>query len=510
MINNNSKNIDKEKTEKLKEKIIEDLDNCAGRISIIPLLGFNKYIVIIYLIKKNLEENIAELEYLRSIEFNTIREIFNDSKNTPFWLDFLINADLIENLTNPIVVYDLLINELKNPEIIFNEIVSFRQKTVIIFGIDPLENVKELLKYIILPNLDLDELYTLRKEYDLEKDSIKIDGKKYQIITGYLFNYYPPQIFLFFQKDYDMYLRFIKGLPDNEIIFKKKLQGKYFILWRLNHLFIEFKFPEIDNLIQFINLFLFYIRLFDDGIYILESLQKNKEKILISEQNEITLASEMFSTFIFAFKGYDPKKYEFYQQYWHLDSLESISHYNSIKYHKSIFNEAFDFSTKIYPNKNLRNYILRFFESLGYFQKRELDHCLISLWYIIEKYIDQKWEDAIEEINDEGLSKNKRDKLKNRLYSHSHYTLSSKIDLLFSFNLIGTDQFTQLREFNSVRNKLVHDFIIPSKRIVLDLINFILRIFKTDFINILTTLVPKIEKKLNMESIFPSSKILKL
>ena len=45
---------------------------------------------------------------------------------------------------------------------------------------------------------------------------------------------------------------------------------------------------------------------------------------------------------------------------------------------------------------------------------------------------------------------------------------------------------------------------------VKDLINFILRIFKTDFINILTTLVPKIEKKLNIESIFPSSKILKL
>ncbi len=510
MINNNSKNIDKEKTEKLRKQIIEDLKDCGGRISIIPLLGFKKWIVIIYLIRDNLDANITEFEYLHPVEFNNIREIINANKNIPFWMDFLVDANLFENLTNPIVVFNLLINEIKSPEIIFNEIVSFRQKTIIIFGVDPLENVTKFSKYIILPNLNLDELYTPRKDYDLEKDSIEIDGEKYQIINGYLYNYYPPQIFLFFQKDYDMNLRFIKGLPNNEIIFKKKLKGKYFILWRLDHLFIEFRFPEIDNLIQFINLFLFYIRLFDDGIYILEPLQKNKEKILISERNEIILASEMFATYNFATKEYDPKKYEFYKQYWHLDFLESSFHYNSVKYHKSIFEEAFYFSTQIYPSINLRNYILRFFESLCFFQKKELDHCLISLWYIIEKYIDQKWEDIIKEINKKGLSKSNKDKLKNRMYSHSVYTLSSKIDLLFSFNFIDTNQFTLLREFNNVRNKLIHNFIVPSKKNVLNLIDFILRLFKTDFIKILNPLIPKIEKKLKIESIFPSSNIIEL
>ena len=510
MINNNSKNIDKGKTEKLREMIIEDLKDCGGRISIIPLLGFNKWIEIIYLIKNDLKANIIEFEYFLPIKFKKIREIINYNKNIPFWLEFLISADLLENLTNPIVVNDLLVNEFKRPEIIFNEIVSFRQKTVMISSFDPLENVKDFLKYIILPDLDLDKLYNPRKEYDLENDSIEIDGKKYQVVNGYLFNYYPPQIFLCFQKNYNMYFRFIKGIPNNEIIFKKKLQGKYFILWRLNHLFIEFKFPDIDNLTQFINLFLFYIRLFDDGIYILEPIQRNKEKILISEQNEIILASEMFTTYIFATKGYDPKKYDFYKRYWHLDTLESSFHYNSIKYHKSIFDEAFNFSTHIYPNINLRNYILRFFESLCYFQKKELDHCLISLWYIIEKCIDQKWEDVIEEINNEGLPNKKRDKLKNRMYSYSLYTLSSKIDLLFSFNLIDINHFTLLREINNVRNKLIHDFIIPSKKIVLDLINFILRLFKTDFIKILNPLIPKIETKLKIESIFPNSKIIEL
>ena len=508
MINNNPKNLDKGKTEKLREMIIEDLEDCGGSISIIPLLGFNKWIVIIYLIKKDLNTNIIEFEYLNPVEFKKIKEIINNKENVPFWLEFLINADLLETLTNPIIVNALVVNEFKKPEIVFNEIVSFRQKSVIIFDTDPLESVKEFSKYIFLPNLNLDELYAPRKEYDLEKDSIEIDGKKYKVIKGYLFNYYPPQIFLCFQKEYNMYYRFIKGLPNNEIIFKKILQGKYFILWRLDHLFIEFKFPDIDNLKQFVNLFLFYIRLFDDGIYILEPLQKNEEKVLISEQKEIILASEMFATYIFATKGYDPKKYEFYKQYWYLDSFESISQYNSIKYHKSIFEEAFNFSIQIYQNKNLRNYILRFFESLCYFQKKELDHCLISLWYIIEKYIDQKWEDIIEEINKEGLSNKKRDNLKNRMYSHSVFTLSSKIDILFSFNLINTEQFTQLREYNNVRNKLIHDFVIPSVKIVLNLIEFILILFKTDFKNILTPLIPKIEDKLKIESIFPSSKIM--
>lgn len=508
MINKNSLYIDKEKTEKLKEKIFEDLNGCGGKFSIIPLLGFNKWIIIIYLIKKDLDENIIEFEYLHPIEFKKIREVINYNKNIPFWLEFLINTNLIENLTNPIFVYDLLINELESPEIVFNEIVSFRQKTVMISSVDPLENVKEFLKYIVLPNLDLDELYTPGKEYDLEKDSIEVDGKKYKVVNGYLFDYYPPQIFLFFQNDYDMYLRFIKGLPDNEIIFEKKLHGKYFILWRLNHLFIEFKFLDMNNLMQFINLFLFYIRLFDDGIYILEPIQRNKIKILISEQNEIYLASEIFATYTFVTKETDPKKYEFYKQYWHLDFLESSFHYNSIKYHKSIFDEAFNFSTQIYPYKNLRNYILRFFESLCYFKKKELDHCLISLWYIIEKYIDQKWMDFIEEMNNEGLSKNKRDKLKNRMYSHSLYTLSSKIDLLFSFKLMDSNQFTQLRKFNKVRNNLIHDFIIPSKKMVLDLMKFILNLFKTDFIKILTPLIPKIEQKLNLDSLFLTSNII--
>ena len=254
---------------------------------------------------------------------------------------------------------------------------------------------------------------------------------------------------------------------------------------------------------QFINLFFFYIRLFDDGAYILEPIQKRKEKILISEQNEIFLASEIFTTYSFATKEYDPKKYEFYKQYWHLDLLESSFHYNSIKYHKLIFEEAFNFATQIYSNKNLRNYILRFFESLCYFKKKELDHCLISLWYIIEKYIDQKWLDKFEEMNNKGLSKNKRNKLKNRMYSHSLYTLSSKIDLLFSFNLMDSNQFTQLRKFNKVRNNLIHDFIIPSKNMVLNLMKFILNLLKTEFLKILSPLIPKIEQKLNLDSIFP-------
>ena len=61
MINNNSKNIDKGKTEKLREMIIEDLKDCGGRISIIPLLGFNKWIEIIYLIKNDLNDVISSI-----------------------------------------------------------------------------------------------------------------------------------------------------------------------------------------------------------------------------------------------------------------------------------------------------------------------------------------------------------------------------------------------------------------------------------------------------------------
>ena len=220
------------------------------------------------------------------------------------------------------------------------------------------------------------------------------------------------------------------------------------------------------------------------------------------------MASEIFTTFLFATKEYDPKKYEFYTKYWYLDLLESSFHYSSIKYHKFIFEEAFNFATQIYSIKNLRNFILRFFESLCYFKKKELDHCLISLWYIIEKYIEQKWLDKIEEMNNEGLSNKNRDQLRNRMYSYSLYTLSSKIDLLLSFNLIDSNQFTQLRKFNKVRNNLIHDFIIPNKKIVLDLIKFILDLFKTEFLKILSPLIPKIEQKLNLESIFPISKII--
>ena len=496
--------IDEEKTEKLKEKIIKDLSNCGGMISIIPLLGFNKWIIIIYLIKKESDEKIIEFEYLHPIDIKKINNIITNNENVPFWLEFLINAGLIEILTNPLAIYDLLTNEFKTPEVFLNEIVSFRQRTVMISCIDPLEDVEEFLKYLFLPDLDLDELHTQEEEYDLEKDSIEIDGKKYQIVNGYLFDYYPPQIFLYFQNKYDMHLRFIKGLPDNEIIFEKRHKGKFFILWRLNHLFIEFKFLGIDNLIQFINLFLFYVRLFDDSIYILEPIQKNNEKILISEQNEIHLASEMFTTGFFTTKEYDPKKYEFYKNYWYLDSLESSFHLKSIIYHSSIFDEAFNFSTQIYPNKNLRTYIIRFFESLCYFKKKEYDHCFISLWYIIEKYIDQKWVDVVGEINTEDLSKKKREKLKNRMESHSLYTLSSKIDILLTLKLIDSNQFAHLRNFNKYRNNLIHSFIIPSRNVVLDLMEFILNLFKTDFIKILSPLIPKIEEKLDLDSIFPT------
>jgi len=509
-MNRNSINTDKKKTEKLKEMLNEELKNCKGRISIIPLLGFSKCILIIYLIKKESSIYNVEYEYLNPIKFKKINEIINNNKNLPFWLNFLIKIGVLEYLTNPITVNDLLINEFKKPYIIFNEIVSFRQSTVVIFGADPLKNIKEFSKYLILPNLNVDELYTSKLEIDFNKDLIEIEGKKYQVIKGYLFNYYPPQIFLCFQNDYNMYYRFIKGIPNNEIIFKKVHQGRYFILWRLNYIFIEFKFQEIDNLIQFINLFLFYIRLFDNSIYNLEPLQKNEEKVLISEQKELILASEMFDTLSFASKGYDPKKYEFYKQYWYLDSFESISHYNSIKYHDSIFEEAYNFSSQIYPNENLRNFILRFFESICYFQKKELDHCFSSLWYIIEKYIDQKWEDIIEEINTKGLSNTKKKKLKRRMHSYNVYTLSSKIDLLFSFNLINTEQYTQLRKFNIVRNKLIHDFTIPSVNIVLNLMELILILFKTDFLNILIPIIPNIEDKLTIESIFPTFKIMEL
>lgn len=504
MINNKPKYIDGEKTEKLKEMIIKDLSNCGGIISIIPLQGFNKWIIIIYLIKEESDGKIIEIEYLQPIEYRKIRDEFINHENMPFWLEFLINTNLIDIFTNPLSVYDLLTKELKIPEIVLNEIVSFKQKTVLISCIDPLENVEEFLKYIFLPNLSLDELYTQDKEYDLEQDSLEVDGKRFQIVNGYLFDYYPPQVFLFFQNKYDLHLRFIKGLPDNDIIYEKRLQGKFFILWRLNHLFIEFKFLGIDNLMQFINLFLFYIRLIDDSIYILEPIQKNKEKLLISEQNEIYLASEMFNTFLLASKEYDPKKYEFYKNYWYLDSLESSFHLKSIIYHSSIFDEAFNFSTQIYLNKNLRTYIIRFFESLCYFKKKEYDHCFISLWYIIEKYIDQKWVDVVGKINTEDLSKKKREKLKNRMESHSLYTLSSKIDILLTLKLIDSNQFAHLRNFNKYRNNLIHSFTIPSRNVVLDLMEFILNLFKTDFIKILGPLIPKIEEKLDLDSIFPT------
>jgi len=502
--NDNLVNINKEKSKKLKEKIIKNLSKCEGIISIIPLLGFNKWIIIIDLIKKESSGKIIDFEYLHPVEFREIKNVIIINKNIPFWLEFLVNADIINNLTNPLAIHDLLFTKFKTPEIVFNEINSFRQRTVMISCIDPLEDIEEFGKHLILPNLDLDELYIPEKEYDLEKDSIEIDGKNYQIINGYLFDYYPPQIFLFFQNRYDMHLRFIKGLPANEIIFEKKLQGKFFLLWRLNYLFIEFKFPGIDNLIQFINLFLFYIRLFDDSIYILEPIQKKKEKILVSEQNEILLASEMFTTYSLKTKEYDPKKYEFYKNYWYLDSLESIFHLKSMMYHSTMFDEAFNFSTQLYPNKNLRNYVIHFFESLCYFKKKELDHCLISLWNIIEKFIDQKWVDIVEESSDTELSEKLKKELRKRMYSHNIYTISSKIDLLFFLKFIDANQFTRLRNFNKCRNNLIHDFISPSKNLVIDLMEFILNLFKTDFIKILNPLIPNIEENLDLDSILPT------
>lgn len=186
MSNNNSLLIDKEKTEKLKKTIIKDLSNFGGKISIIPILGFEKWIIIIFLIKKDAYNKNLEIEYLSPIKFKKIKELIIKNDELPFWLNFLIGEDLFENLTNPKYIFNLLINELKNPEIIFNEIVNFRQKTAIIFGNDPLENVKEFSKYLILTNLNLDELYIPEKEYDLEKNSIEIDGKTFQVVNGYL------------------------------------------------------------------------------------------------------------------------------------------------------------------------------------------------------------------------------------------------------------------------------------------------------------------------------------
>ncbi len=488
---------------------------------ILSIEEFHKYLVVIRVNVLNPGGRKFNGKYYCPVNLTQIKEYcqnktLSDIVHNDYVLNYLSFTQILENLTHPTHLVQFITDTYSSPMEIGYRTISGDRILILsyLISIDPLNDLGTIRSFLTRMGDDIKEEFdnSSVKDTNISKKPSKKENQEY--ISGFFINYSPPQIFLKFGgRSLADEFRFFRNIPLNETLFEvNDPDYGQFVLLKLNQLFIE-KTERLQNPLDFANLFLFYIYTFDKEI--------NSASLLdFFEVNEIP-KSEIYEQcnpdVLYNPSVYDPHNRNFYKRYWIFEYSECIRGTDfSIHAPSNIFQNAYGFAKKMYSLDMLHNGFIILFQSLTYYKMGELETSFLLLWVIVEKFIDTKWKDLIQNkiqskfngITDPQEQKKLKKNMQSRLYSFKEYSTIDKIDQLLLNDTISEDTYSNLIYLNNVRNKLAHEFVIPTtddngdKSPHYKLINLILDIFKQEYQQELKEYFPD-ESTLNADNLLP-------
>ncbi|MHA1875159.1 MAG: hypothetical protein ACTSUC_01795 [Promethearchaeota archaeon] len=463
--------VDKENSKRFKIEFHSELENKKGEIIILPFSDLNKWIIyhnfsldreliIGYYKPMRVSDVIENLKESPSV----FRYIFDKTDIfSPLMIDYLVKHSKIKPTTSTGHLF-ILSEE------------PFKCKDAVIY------------------NISNGWLYDA---YNEEMEQYK-EINKFNITKGDYFYYFPPQIFLEDERSYfDVF-----GPPNLEIIFKKehKKYGK-FIIWNHKLVFVE-ESKFISNSLDFVNLFFFFLRIVGFNVtYIISQNKYHQEKIFYKKNSEFPFLNK--TKISNSIELIDPLRYDFYSNYWYIDNLGIfipqktsllMKHYNYKL--EELFELAYHFSIKILKYKTLSTDIVMFFEALSNFISGDYYLCYLTSWNIIERFIDIKWEIFVENFT---IKNNLSNDFRKHMLNFQNYSTSEKIYALLSHNLIETNLFNNLKKFNKIRNKVIHDRFIPDANLTYQILEVNLVIIKKEYQDEIIQLINNFQENFNLD-----------
>ena len=125
---------------------------------------------------------------------------------------------------------------------------------------------------------------------------------------------------------------------------------------------------------------------------------------------------------------------------------------------QDVFNELFQDADIVFKSDENVKLLARLMKSLSEYRMADKEISLLISWFVLESFINQKWDIWLEEQNKESLEGSKRINSKRReeLTKGRDYTASVISNFLELANVLSFDEFKHLTVLRKVRNSIVH------------------------------------------------------
>lgn len=263
--------LDDDKSNEFQLAIKNRLPQRDCKITIYPFSDFKKDLIILeeFDFSKTLKEINYVIKILKPVSLMEIKKYCEDIAGKGVftedsYLNYLIETQSISIIVNPIHFWSLLTDEFASPRFEMNFRLTNDQRLVTLFLIS--NDFPGIIDIIVQKLKEIAEEIDNKFVKNAQSKDVPQDQEKLELINGFLYSYHPPQIFLKFHLNLNIYFRFLWRESNNEILFEKN-SSDYgsFILWRVNNIFIS-KGKLVKTPLEFVNLFCFYIFLYNKDI----------------------------------------------------------------------------------------------------------------------------------------------------------------------------------------------------------------------------------------------------